>query len=772
MSKRKKKAKSKVTQRNQSPKSDSSSSSSSSSEDDRVVVVSKKSPSTTKASTMTFDSSCNDNDDDSSIIISPTMMKKQIKVKDSYLSDSSHSDTKVKQSAKKKHSEEQKTKIGGRRHSPRKLAKTTSKCIQGMANEEDESFHDSDSLKSSEVKVFKGKTKKELEEEDESYSEGDSENDMEEVYRDRYLSSGDDDDDDDSKSRESKQSNKADYMSFDDEADSDVDSKKKEKKRIRITPLKIRKSRRKRYVTEKVRDNIEDEKEKKRLDRDNTPRRIPPKCSSEYDEITMEPLPPVHVCYLAPDGKTRHCFCLDTIYRASIMTGNRQHRNDGSKKLQFLQPPHFRTAMDPDLIDEIASRFGRQALDIENTDVYQKENNLLQLRYDFHLDDQDTSQASFAATFSRYLKRQMGSGDVYCCPICYCEAQRRFNGGSESDDDDYDLDEGDDDDDSSQHYSVDKVASSKFDPMSILGALDHDVYEVASSFCFLRLSLVKKHLRDTHELDPRMVSGNDFYKRFMIRAQDGLLQRHLYFNRIAFSGAMQRYWFEGHNQNFILLRVLIERRQHMLDEGIDFDDCDFSSSFHIRASKMWSYLIAPYANSKSDDSDFIDDSEVEEVEDFGPRPVFEKPEDIEGEFVAHLRQKRESLKSKKRHGYESTDSDDNSNSDDDSEEDELIIVGKPDSDDEIEEIESSEDEWVVAKRQKALSKHLTPSSSKRIKKKDKSDSSDDDADDLVFVSSSVKKASAYQSLNSSSDEADVSPSTKRGKVLFESSDEE
>jgi hypothetical protein len=483
----------------------------------------------------------------------------------------------------------------------------------------------------------------------------------------------------------------------------------------------------------------------------------------------MEPLPPLHVCYLAPDGKTRHCFCLNTIYRASIMTGNRQHRNDGSKKLQFLQPPHFRTVMDPDLIDEIASRFGRQALDIENTDVYKKENNLLQLRYDFQLEDEDTSQASFAATFNRYLKRQMGSGDIYCCPICYCEAQRRFNGGSEDDDDDYDLDEADDD----GSYSVEKVASSKFDPMSILGGLDHDLFEVASSFCFLKLSLVKKHLRDTHHFDPRMVSGNDFYKRFMIRAQDGLLQRHLYFNHRTFSGAMQRYWFEGHNQNFVLLRVLIERRQYMLEEDIDFDESDFPSSFHLRASKMWSYLIAPYANSKSDDSDFIDDNDVEDTEEFHPRPVFEQPEDIEDEFVAHLRQKRESLKPKKRHGYESTDSDDDSDSNNDSEEDELIIVDKVDTEDDIEEIESSEDEWVLAKRQKSLSKHLTPSS-KRIKKKFNATRSDDDddVDDLAFVSSSTKKANIHQSLNSSSDEAIVTPSSKKGKVLFESSDEE
>jgi hypothetical protein len=40
----------------------------------------------------------------------------------------------------------------------------------------------------------------------------------------------------------------------------------------------------------------------------------------------------------------------------------------------------------------------------------------------------------------------MGSGDIYCCPLCYCEAQRRFRGqgvadDEEKDDEDSDFDE-------------------------------------------------------------------------------------------------------------------------------------------------------------------------------------------------------------------------------------------------------------------------------------------------------------------------------------------
>merc|ERR1712161_85220 len=46
-----------------------------------------------------------------------------------------------------------------------------------------------------------------------------------------------------------------------------------------------------------------------------------PSCLSTHDEITTEKLEPLHVCYLAPDKKTRHCFNLNTIYRATLISG-------------------------------------------------------------------------------------------------------------------------------------------------------------------------------------------------------------------------------------------------------------------------------------------------------------------------------------------------------------------------------------------------------------------------------------------------------------------
>lgn len=153
-------------------------------------------------------------------------------------------------------------------------------------------------------------------------------------------------------------------------------------------------------------------------------------CTSTVDEITMENLPRMHVCYLAPDGKTRHCFSLETIYRAAIMGDQTERKSDGSEGLTFLQPPHFRTRMEETLADQIASRFGRQALCIEDSKVYRKEQNTLteQQNYNelFNSDDELINpDDNFRGIFERYLSKQMGTGDVYVCPLCYAEGKRK-----------------------------------------------------------------------------------------------------------------------------------------------------------------------------------------------------------------------------------------------------------------------------------------------------------------------------------------------------------
>jgi hypothetical protein len=362
---------------------------------------------------------------------------------------------------------------------------------------------------------------------------------------------------------------------FDQEEDSEDDKYKSPMKRVQVTPLKLKKRGQFQY------DSSEDEKEittisvngvakdDEIVELAGTPNKMP-LCTSEYDEITNELLPTLHVCYLAPDGKSRHCFCLETLYKAAILSGPKIQKKDGKGGLCFLQPPHFRTVMEDTLIDQIASRFGRQALVIEDSQLYKNESKRKAIQWEYEIedgDDEEEVRSSFRRRFDNYLNRQMGSGDIYCCPLCYAEAQRRFKegddwkdddhddddeddddedddddddgkddeeGGDDRKDDEEDDDDGKDDDDSSENdkseesdasnnqhhefeYNMDSITSySQIDPMSILGSLDHDEFEVAASFCFHKLSQVKNHVRSIHNIDLSNVEVNDFFKRFMV----------------------------------------------------------------------------------------------------------------------------------------------------------------------------------------------------------------------------------------------------------------
>jgi hypothetical protein len=331
-------------------------------------------------------------------------------------------------------------------------------------------------------------------------------------------------------------------------------------KRVPVTPLKLKKIGQFQYESSEdgnhnnydgdtaisVKNGISKDDDQT-VELTTTPKKIP-LCTSEFDEITNEPLPKLHVCYLVPDGKSRHCFCLDTLYRAAILSGSKIVKNDDTSGLSFLQPPHFRTVMEDNLVDQIASRFGRQALVIEDSKVYKNELKRKEFQLEYGMDDDDhhlnhdeyndsddeEDRSLFRHRFNNYLNKQMGSGDIYCCPLCYSEAQRRFREGDDGKDDDSSSSsssssggEHEDDDidknDGARHcrrefeYNMDSVTSySQIDPMSILGSLDHDEFEVAASFCFHKLSLVKNHVRSIHNIDMSNVEVNDFFKRFMV----------------------------------------------------------------------------------------------------------------------------------------------------------------------------------------------------------------------------------------------------------------
>ncbi len=223
-------------------------------------------------------------------------------------------------------------------------------------------------------------------------------------------------------------------------------------------------------------------------------------CTSTTDNITMAPLPKdkPHVCFIAPDGRTRHCFTLDTLYRIAISArdnGNSVTSNAAPSlsSLQFLQPPHFRAPMEDDLLDQIASRFGRAALVIEKSAMYKKLKGSAYLDAD-ELDEFDEDgeyvgsnagssgrRATFRERFERYMQSLMGSADIYCCPLCFNEADRRRGTADEEmfeDDDDNDDDGLKDDDGGEDRFSF------MDDPLTILGSLDQEEFVVASSFCF------------------------------------------------------------------------------------------------------------------------------------------------------------------------------------------------------------------------------------------------------------------------------------------------
>jgi hypothetical protein len=334
------------------------------------------------------------------------------------------------------------------------------------------------------------------------------------------------------------------------------------------------------------------------------------------------------------------------------------------------------------------------------------------------------------------MQSLMGSADVYCCPLCFNEADRRLGIVDDELLEDDDTHNNDDDDD-------DNVTKDRFsfmdDPLTILGSLDSDEFISASSFCFRYLTGVKAHMNTMHGVDVKDIVGNDLFKRFQIRAPDGLLQnwikRSLGHRNISVQGDMMRYWLGGGNQSFILLL-------NQIDKGDARGDVrsDFSLSFPNRAKKIWRDVSAPYLK-QHDLGDFIaeegdddDESEGDVAADlhvnpnFTPSSIdkrggasFKSPEEL---LISHL-QKRNSMKKKT---FDSSDDEssttNNDNDDEDEDDDELEILPKPPQYEDIEEEEM--DEWTQSKLLKAKKAKQGSQESK--------DTGDDDDDVELFDS--------------------------------------
>ena len=232
---------------------------------------------------------------------------------------------------------------------------------------------------------------------------------------------------------------------------------------------------------------------------------------------------------------------------------------------------------------------------------------------------------------------------------------------------------------------------------------------------------------------------------------------------------MRSYWAEGHNQSYILLRILVERRQvvellgdkvqRRSDDNEDDEVEAFSQSFVNRGKKIWNTLMSPYRRDDEDVNEFIaDDNDVEDEEVETQRPVFEKPEsDIEDAFVKHLREKRLATK----HGYDTSSNEE----DDSSSEDESIgVVDDDDSDydgivEEEEKEESSEDEWVAKKSYKSKSpwkksKIQQGRKTNRLMRSNATYDSDDEEDGNSETSPSNTRRSAASGSGFDNDEDD------------------
>ena len=354
-----------------------------------------------------------------------------------------------------------------------------------------------------------------------------------------------------------------------------------------------------------------------------------PTCPSIEDAITAEPLPKRHVCYVSPDGTSRQCFSLETLRQIALKSTARKFRVDLTGDQQtFLQPPHFRTSMSDDLLDQIASRFGREALELHG-EFYRRKS--------MALDDDDEQEdgifvpqnsllqdpEAFMDHLERYIDRQMGHQDIYTCPLCYSQMHRRVVETSRAKQDD-------DSDEERESGGFDSPVESVYDPMLVLGYLDDDNFEAASAFCFTKVAKLKVHIREDHRADTKGIQGNDMYARYKIRAPDGLLQRWLKnTNRFeTYQGDMRRYWNEGNNQNFVYLLQLMQRAEIYREILQDEDDEDrdvaedylvvartFFESFADRVQHDWERLSSPFLKSKGEDlKGFLVDDEDEEDE--------------------------------------------------------------------------------------------------------------------------------------------------------------
>lgn len=468
-----------------------------------------------------------------------------------------------------------------------------------------------------------------------------------------------------------------------------------------------------------------------------------PSCPSERDAITDEELPEKHVCFFSPDGKSRQCFALETLHKISTSTVCAQIRQDLSGRVvqTFLQPPHFRSAGSDDLLDQIASRFGRDALDLHG-DYYKrkKEEEKLDLNKSEgsgNGDNRPSLEAAhdFVKQVQNYVRAQMGSRDLYVCPLCYVYARRKHN---MSNGDELDVNAESEETDETLHELY--MEADHSDPMGVLEHLDRsysDSFLTASSFCFPTAAAVKRHLREVHGASTKNIEGNDLYKRFQVRTTDGLLQRFLKTRyRHVDQGAMQSYWFSGNNFDFVYLcslvdeaavyRDIVARAQHEDDirdgdraEAESFlERCStFFGSFEKLANRLWDLISDPFRQTTGKElKDFLADDNAEDEgndSNFAHHQLDLQLERSNREDVFTEEERQRIARYKREEGGEQNELDDLKDSDDESEEENVEIENSYTS-------SSEEDEWDQAINSKRKAKFRKQNSPRRRRSRTRS----------------------------------------------------
>lgn len=246
-------------------------------------------------------------------------------------------------------------------------------------------------------------------------------------------------------------------------------------------------------------------------------------CQSMRDVVTDDDLPTRHVCFFPPDQKNPQCFALETLRKIALTAAHPSYRTDrnGQQIQTFLQPPHFRTALSDNLLDQIASRFGRDALDLHGSYYGRKDENNGAIPSNWSAaaaaaatHPQGSKSDTFIEQLERYIRNRMGHQDVYCCPLCYIATHCQLV-SIPKDANDHSSEEENDDHSNTQgleRYSTEFTQ----DPMTVLGYLDNDAFRIASTFCFTKVAALKEHLRKDHNVDTKKVQGNELYARFKV----------------------------------------------------------------------------------------------------------------------------------------------------------------------------------------------------------------------------------------------------------------